>query len=218
MGRAESQVRDGQGRDNAPPYIYTRGSPLCMAAVLCERTSTICRPAIACREGYAWGPEARLPGHFPLDFRANQHFVQVGGWGRWGGECLCGKEEAGEARLHCWLRMVEVESVQSALSFLTRSSPVLPLCPVPTLPCPQPKSMEVAMAMEVRRGLGQLAVAKQNLCMEQVRLYQQPNNAEIIQQLVVDAQGVPGRLCKLPAPAALCKGLKQWRYLLYALR
>jgi hypothetical protein len=33
-----------------------------------------------CRDGYSWGPEARLPGHFPLKFAVNQHFAQVAGW------------------------------------------------------------------------------------------------------------------------------------------
>ncbi|KAI7842797.1 hypothetical protein COHA_003543 [Chlorella ohadii] len=94
---------------------------------LCIKTSTcpIPRPLVMrqprVREGYAWGPEARLPGHFPLDFRANQHFVQ-------------------------------------------------------------PNSIEFDMAIEWRQALGQLAVAKQNLCMEQA--------AELAQQMAGYLQAV----------------------------
>lgn len=35
-------------------------------------------PATLCRDGYAWGSDPRLPGHFQLGFECNQHFAQVG--------------------------------------------------------------------------------------------------------------------------------------------
>ena len=38
--------------------------------------------------------------------------------------------------------------------------------------CPQPNSIEFDMAIEWRQALGQLAAAKQELCMEQVRRQQ----------------------------------------------
>jgi hypothetical protein len=87
---------------------YDKLHSLCIRTPTCPipRPLVIRRPRV--REGYAWGLEARLPGHFPLDFQANQHFVQ-------------------------------------------------------------PNSLEYDLAIEWRQALGQLAVAKQELCMEQVQ-------------------------------------------------
>ncbi|EFN52594.1 hypothetical protein CHLNCDRAFT_138621 [Chlorella variabilis] len=63
-------------RFQSPAWAHRQLRSLCILTPTCPvpRPLLLHEPRI--RKEYGWGPEARLPGHFPLDYAANQHFAQ----------------------------------------------------------------------------------------------------------------------------------------------
>lgn len=128
--------------------------------------AALAAPLLACSEGYSWGSEQRLPGHFPLSYRANQHFAQARGFA-----LAAGVQQAGlggaPGRL-CW---PAEDPHPTPHTRLPQPHPQA----LPLTPRVQPNSIEFDLAIEWRRLLGVLRTAKAALCCEQA--------AEVARQL-----------------------------------